>query len=105
VDSRTVALEMLTTLRERERLTTKSDKARSRLVAATLFCMPLSTILEWLTREDVPEECLVETMQTRARWRQCKEAARHPDRSHCRSRRWSAIAMAVLPGAPLGRRP
>lgn len=67
MDSRTVALEMLTTLRERERLTTKSDKARSRLVAATLFCMPLSTILEWLTREDVPEECLVETMQTRAR--------------------------------------
>jgi AcrR family transcriptional regulator len=41
------------------------DKKSGRLVAETLFCIFLGTMLEWLMREDVPEEWLVETMQTR----------------------------------------
>ena len=43
------------------------DKTSGRLVAETLCCIFLGTMLEWLMREDVPEEWLVETMQTRAR--------------------------------------
>jgi AcrR family transcriptional regulator len=43
------------------------DKASGRRVAETLFCIFLGTMLEWLMREDVPEEWLVETMQARAR--------------------------------------
>jgi hypothetical protein len=41
------------------------DKKSGRLVAETFFCIFLGTMLEWLMREDVPEEWLVETMQTR----------------------------------------
>jgi len=43
------------------------DKTSGRQVAETLFCIFLGTMLEWLMREDVPEEWLVETMQTRTR--------------------------------------
>ena len=43
------------------------DKASARLVAETLFCIFLATMLEWLMREDVPEPWLGETMQTRAK--------------------------------------
>jgi len=41
------------------------DKSSARLVAETLFCVFLGTMLEWLMREDVREEWLVETMQAR----------------------------------------
>jgi AcrR family transcriptional regulator len=43
------------------------DKTSGRLVAETLSCIFLGTMLEWLMREDVPEEWLAETMQTRVR--------------------------------------
>lgn len=43
------------------------DKTSGRQVAETLFCVFIGTMLEWLMREDVPEEWLVETMQTRVR--------------------------------------
>jgi AcrR family transcriptional regulator len=42
------------------------DKKSSRLVAETLFCIFIGTMLEWLMREDVPEKWLVRTMETRA---------------------------------------
>ena len=41
------------------------DVTSARLVAETLFCVVLGTMLDWLMREDVPEEWLVETMQAR----------------------------------------
>jgi AcrR family transcriptional regulator len=41
------------------------DKTSARLVAETLFCVFLGTMLEWLMRDDVPEEWLVATMGTR----------------------------------------
>lgn len=41
------------------------DTTSARLVAETLFCVFLGTMLEWLMREDVVEEWLVETMQVR----------------------------------------
>ncbi len=41
------------------------DRTSARLVAETLFCVVLGTMLEWLMREDVPKEWLVETMQAR----------------------------------------
>lgn len=41
------------------------DATSARLVAETLFCVFLGTMLEWLMREDVREEWLVETMQIR----------------------------------------
>jgi AcrR family transcriptional regulator len=40
-------------------------KAAARNVAETMFCVVLGTMLEWLMREDVAEEWLEETMQTR----------------------------------------
>lgn len=40
------------------------DKA-GRLAAESLFCIVLSTMLEWLMREDVPERWLGDTMQAR----------------------------------------
>jgi AcrR family transcriptional regulator len=42
------------------------DKTSAHVVTETLFCIFLGTMLEWLMREDVPEEWLVETMQSRA---------------------------------------
>ena len=44
------------------------DKSSTRLVAETLFCVFLGTMLEWLMREDVPEQWLVETMQVRVQF-------------------------------------
>jgi AcrR family transcriptional regulator len=41
------------------------DKTYARLVAETVFCVFLGTMLEWLMREDVPEKWLVETMRNR----------------------------------------
>jgi AcrR family transcriptional regulator len=41
------------------------DPASARLVAETLLCIFLGTMMEWLMREDVPEQWLVETMQIR----------------------------------------
>src|SRR5271165_6026866 len=41
------------------------DGTSARLVAETLFCVFLGTMLDWLMREDVPKEWLVETMQAR----------------------------------------
>ena len=39
----------------------------ARLVAETLFCIFISTMLEWLMREDIPEQWLVETVEVRVR--------------------------------------
>jgi AcrR family transcriptional regulator len=44
------------------------DKTSAHLMAETLSCIFLGTMLDWLMREDVPEEWLVETMQTRVRF-------------------------------------
>lgn len=41
------------------------DKKSAQLMAETLFCVFLGTMLEWLMREDVPEDWLVKTMQAR----------------------------------------
>ena len=45
--------------------TFSSDSTSGRVVAETLFCVFLGTMLEWLMREDVLEEWFVETMQVR----------------------------------------
>jgi AcrR family transcriptional regulator len=41
------------------------DKTSARLVAETLFCVLLGTMLDWLMREDLPEEWLAKAMQAR----------------------------------------
>jgi AcrR family transcriptional regulator len=44
------------------------ETSSARLVAETLFCVFLGTMLEWLMRQDVPERWLVETMQARVQF-------------------------------------
>jgi AcrR family transcriptional regulator len=41
------------------------SKIAARIAAEVLFCIVLGTMLEWLMREDVPEQWLEETMTTR----------------------------------------
>ena len=40
-------------------------RVAARIAAEVLFCIVLGTMLEWLMREDVPEQWLEETMTTR----------------------------------------
>jgi AcrR family transcriptional regulator len=42
-----------------------SQKAEAKLIAETLFAVYLATMLEWLMREGVPQEWLVEAMRER----------------------------------------
>jgi AcrR family transcriptional regulator len=52
-------------LTAREQALGVMTEASARLVAETLLCIFLGTMMEWLMREDVPEQWLVETMQIR----------------------------------------